>query len=105
MSRIALGFMLFVFAMGACAQAAVPADAQPDAVVADQRVDVIVDGKAEDTAGARCVRETGSRIRAREKGQCLAANGVSYGNDDLERTGRTDAGEALESLDPSISTR
>lgn len=105
MSRIALGFMLSIFTMGACAQATTSVDAQSDPVVVDERVEVVVDRNAAAKNDFHCVQETGSRIKPREKGECLAVNGVSYSNDDLERTGGKDTGEALENLDPSISTR
>jgi hypothetical protein len=52
-----------------------------------------------------CIRYTGSHISRREKGQCTGAVGRSYDREDIERTGATDIGQALQRLDPSISVR
>jgi hypothetical protein len=49
-----------------------------------------------------CVRDTGSHIVSAQ-GRCLPVNGHSYSQDDIQRTGQTRAGPALERLDPSIS--
>ena len=51
-----------------------------------------------------CIRDTGSLIKAKP-GQCLPVAGRSYGHDDLDRTGKTRVGPALQDLDPSISVR
>ena len=48
-----------------------------------------------------CLTETGSRI-SDKKANCLAF-GRSYSKDDIDRTGSTSAGEALQLLDPSIT--
>jgi hypothetical protein len=48
-----------------------------------------------------CLTDTGSRIPGGAKDFCAA--GRSYSNADLERTGRTDVGDALAQLDPSIT--
>lgn len=52
----------------------------------------------------QCIRETGSHIPA-PKGQCLPVAGSSYSHDDLQRTGATDLGRALQMLDPSVTLR
>lgn len=53
-----------------------------------------------------CIRNTGTRLRARDKNGCIAnAPGRSYGRDDIERTGDTELADALQRLDPSITTR
>jgi hypothetical protein len=49
-----------------------------------------------------CVPETASRLPMRP-GVCSSAPGRSYSNQDLERTGHTDVGDALQMLDPSIT--
>lgn len=51
-----------------------------------------------------CIRETGSHIPVK-KGQCLPVNGRSYSQEDLQRTGETQLGRALQKLDPSITVR
>lgn len=55
-----------------------------------------------------CVRETGSRIIVRDRDGrrgCQSGPGRSYDREELLRTGETDIGEALERLDPSITSR
>jgi hypothetical protein len=48
-----------------------------------------------------CIK-TGSRIAAKP-GECSAAPGRSYSQDDILRTGQTDVAHALQQLDPSIT--
>jgi len=52
----------------------------------------------------QCIRETGSHIPP-PKGQCLPVAGNSYSQQDLQRTGATDLGRALQMLDPSVTIR
>jgi hypothetical protein len=54
------------------------------------------------TTNRPCSQETASRIPARP-GDCSATPGRTYSNEDVERTGQTNVGEALQMLDPSIS--
>jgi hypothetical protein len=51
-----------------------------------------------------CIRDTGSLIKAKD-GKCLPVAGRSYSQDDIQRTGKTRVGPALQDLDPSISVR
>jgi hypothetical protein len=51
-------------------------------------------------ARAGCI-PSGSRIPS-SPGQCIAT-GRSYSSEDLQRTGKTDVGEALQNLDPSLT--
>jgi hypothetical protein len=48
-----------------------------------------------------CLTQTGSRI-ADNKTNCSAV-GRSYSSEDIDRTGATTAGEALQLMDPSIT--
>ena len=48
-----------------------------------------------------CLRDTGSRLPY--SGTTCSANGRSYSNDDIMRTGATSAGTALRLLDPRIT--
>lgn len=52
----------------------------------------------------QCIRDTGSLIPAK-KGECLPVAGRSYSKDDIDATGETRLGPALERLDPAITTR
>ena len=52
----------------------------------------------------QCIRDTGSHIPP-PKGQCLPVAGNSYSHEDIQRTGATDLGRALQMLDPSVTLR
>lgn len=49
-----------------------------------------------------CIRDTGSHIPS-PKGQCLPVAGSSYSQQDLQRTGANNLGQALQMLDPSVT--
>lgn len=49
-----------------------------------------------------CIRDTGSRLPASPPG-CRNLPGRSYSQTDIDRTGQTDAANALGLLDPSVS--
>jgi hypothetical protein len=49
-----------------------------------------------------CIRDTGSLIPAK-KGECLPVTGRTYSKQDLDSTGKTTLGPALQQLDPSIT--
>ncbi len=51
-----------------------------------------------------CIRDTGSHIPP-PKGQCLPVAGNSYSQKDIQRTGANNIGQALQMLDPSVTTR
>lgn len=54
--------------------------------------------------GIDCIRETGTATQ-RNDAECVPANGKSYSKDQLDKTGETKLGPALQKLDPSIRTR
>jgi hypothetical protein len=49
-----------------------------------------------------CRQDTASRIPMRA-GECSSAPGRTYSDEDMERTGQTNVGDALQLLDPSIT--
>jgi hypothetical protein len=49
-----------------------------------------------------CPQDTASRIPLRP-GECSSSPGRTYSDKDMERTGQTDVGNALQLLDPSIT--
>jgi hypothetical protein len=53
-------------------------------------------------AAPACALQTGSRIEAKP-GDCPAYPGRSYSQQDIDRTGQTQVGDALQMLDPSIT--
>ena len=65
--------------------------------------DVAVGTRAVPAPGDRnCLQDTGSLIPP-AKGQCLPVSGRSYSSTDIQRTGQTDIGQALQQLDPSVT--
>ena len=51
-----------------------------------------------------CIRDTGSLIKAKP-GECLPVAGRSYTKQDIDATGETTLGPALEKLDPAVTIR
>jgi hypothetical protein len=49
-----------------------------------------------------CPQDSASRIPMRP-GECSSSPGRTYSNQDMERTGQTNVGDALQLLDPSIT--
>jgi hypothetical protein len=52
-----------------------------------------------------CIRETGTRIAARDEEGCTGAPGDSYDRDDIDRTGAVDTADAIRKLSPSATIR
>jgi hypothetical protein len=50
-----------------------------------------------------CIRDTGTRLRKRDRNGCTGGPGQSYSREDLERTGGTDTSDVLRRLNPSVS--
>jgi len=48
-----------------------------------------------------CIRDSGTRIKPRN-GECVGIAGRSYSNEDLQRNGAINAGDALRRIDPTI---
>jgi hypothetical protein len=57
---------------------------------------------AKNAVRADCIRDTGSRLPAKAPG-CQNVPGRSYSQDDIDRTGQTDAANALRMLDPAVT--
>lgn len=99
MKRLLLTALLAGVVPAAFAQAA---PAEPTAPPATQ----VADATQEPLSERYCLRETGSRIVARQnaKGQkrCNAMPGRAYTRDDLDRTGQVNIADALRMLDSSV---
>ncbi len=107
-----------LFALSGCMALALPAFAQnkPDATQPSQTKATTSNPKPAASArhdGKRavppidsrmCIRDTGSHIPP-PKGQCLPVAGNSYSQQDIQRTGANNVGQALQMLDPSIQVR
>jgi len=57
---------------------------------------------AADTAIRPCSVAAASRLPAKP-GECSATPGRTYSQEDVQRTGQTNVGDALQMLDPSIT--
>ena len=66
---------------------------------ASQRVAPSAQTAANTATGMECITDTGTRIKDPDR-KCVNVPGSSYTQDDLERTGQTNAGSALRQLDP-----
>ena len=76
------------------AQATPASQVKPDTKTSAQRAVPPLDSR-------QCIRDTGSHIPP-PKGQCLPVAGSSYSQQDIQRTGATNVGRALQMLDPSV---
>lgn len=81
------------------------AQAAPEAPVAAPAAS-LADSAKTPLSESYCLRETGSRIVARQnaKGQkrCNGMPGRAYTREDLDRTGQVDIADALRMLDPAV---
>jgi hypothetical protein len=87
--------MLRSLLMGVCLAASLAACTSAPSTRADA-------ARVAETQRNSCLKETGTRLPP-PPGQC-AGFGRSYSSEEIDRTGRTDAGAALQMLDPSITT-
>jgi len=73
-------------------------------VAVDARTAEIADGDKAQAEDRLCPRDTGSRIATRAKEDRKRCNtfGRVYTSEDLQRTGASNVGDALRTLDPSI---
>ena len=79
---------------------------EPMAAIEPAPADETVAISAPDTESERrCVRETGTRIPARDDDGCTSLPGDSYDRDDIDRTGAIDTADAIRKLSPSATIR
>lgn len=108
---LSLVLALAAFAAQAQTPAAEPAvsPAEPEVIEVRGPADEAVAAADETTRAAprdaHCLRETGTRIKRRDKNGCISAFGRAYTRDELERTGHNDLGSALSTLDPAVGGR
>jgi hypothetical protein len=81
-------------------------DTKPVTQASEQSPEVIeIKAEKAKLSDNHCLRETGTRIRSKDKNRCNYSAGRSYSREEIERTGSIDIGQALERLDPSVSVR
>lgn len=101
MKKLAFAILLSMLSAGAYAQSA--AGPAPES---DQAAQPATDAAKATVKDRFCLRETGSHIRHRDKNGCVEnANGQVYSRRDIDSTGATDVGTALDRLSPSIQVR
>ncbi len=106
MNKLILGAAIFGFSMLANAQSAsVSVSTAKEEAAATEEVNITADKSAAAPAKTNCVTETGSRIKRKDKNGCNGFAGRSYDKEELDRTGATNIGDALQMLDPSIQVR
>lgn len=112
MKHVALGllFALSAFAVqarpaeapvapAAPVEAVEPANASEPAAAAEEPAIVIADEIRPETP-RHCLRETGTRIKRRDRQGCTHAIGESYSADELHHSGGRDLAESLRLLSP-----
>lgn len=101
-----LGSLLLALPLSASDQSGPPAEADTpadEAASAEEPGDE--DKLAAIEAYRNCLRTTGSRIVRAQPERCNNLPGSTYSREDIDRTGQTDVGRALERLDPRIRVR
>lgn len=104
MKKLAFTILFSVLSVGAYAQST--ANPAPEGDQANAAAEPAADAAKTKIHDRYCLRETGSHIRHRDKNGCVAnANGQVYSRRDIDSTGATDVGTALDRLSPSIQVR
>ena len=112
MKRIAFALLLGLAPFAAQAQSPASAEPATPATTATPATPVAVatettvvtpaeTAKAELDPG--CVRESGTRLKKRDKKGCTGAPGSSYSRADIDRTGAVDTADAIRKLSPSAT--
>lgn len=114
MKSLALVLILGLSTFAVQASSDVPPAAKPAPVAENAAVETGADTTAADPAvvvttevapqsSLNCVRDTGTRIKHRDKHGCTGAAGSSYTRADIDRTGAGSTAEALRMLHPGVS--
>lgn len=99
---LACGFGANAMAQNVTANASTATDATVNGHNPSTNTDVAMGARAVPAPGDRnCLRDTGSHIPPK-KGECLPVAGSSYSREELQRTGQTNIGQALQQLDPAV---
>ena len=104
MKKLAFAILFSMLSAGAYAQSA--AGPAPESDQAKATVQPATDAAKATVKDRFCLRETGSHLRHRDKNGCVEnANGQVYSRRDIDSTGATDVGTALDRLSPSVQVR
>jgi TolA-binding protein len=87
---------------GLGASAAAMAQSQPSSTSATQTSSSKQSASPIKPGDRNCIRDTGSLLKAKP-GECLPVTGRSYSQKDIQNTGQTQLGPALQDLDPSVT--
>ncbi len=99
---LACGFGANAMAQNATANVSTSTNVNTAGQSAGVNTDVAMGTRPVPAPGDRnCLRDTGSHIPPR-KGECLPVSGNSYSREELQNTGQTDVGRALQELDPAV---
>ena len=100
MKTLALALLLGLSAPVAFAQSEAAPAAAPEPAVETTVITPATPATAARDTG--CIRETGTRLRKRDRNGCTGAPGQSYSRQEIGRTGAIDTGDALRRLSPSV---
>ncbi|MGC1548399.1 MAG: hypothetical protein WA777_07705 [Rhodanobacter sp.] len=100
MSRSVLVSLALLAALGA--STAVMAQSQPSSTSATEASASKQSASPIKPGDRNCIRDTGSLIKAKP-GACLPVTGRTYTQKDIQNTGQTQLGPALQDLDPSVT--
>lgn len=82
---------------------AAPATAATPVAAAGETTVITPANTAKPELDPGCVRESGTRIKKRDKKGCTGAPGSSYSRADIDRTGAVDTADAIRKLSPSAT--
>lgn len=112
MNRFAFALSLGLAALSVQAQSEPAAttsasETAPETAPANSQDAIVVrsDASARPAPDTGCVRDTGTRLRKRDRNGCTGAPGDSYSRGEIDGTGATDVGEAIRKLSPSATLR
>lgn len=98
MKRLALTLLLGLSAFAVQAQSPAPAEEVAPMVAAEETTVIAPAGTPLLDNG--CVRETGTKLKRRDRNGCTGSPGQSYSRADIDATGAIDTADAVRKLSP-----
>lgn len=105
MKRLALTLLLGLSAFAVNAQSPAPAEIAAAPVAAEESTVITPPAETERLHDNGCVRETGTKLKRRDKRGCTGAPGESYSRAQIDRTGAVDTADAIRKLSTSGTVR